>query len=433
MKERSKTFCVYPWVEMMANTTGEHSYCCIAKQKSILKENKIPYRVGQDTFQDAWNSDFMKNLRKDMLDGKKISACETCYFQESIGQTSYRERHNDYWTNKLGEDLDKRIEKSIENDYSVDDPPVYLDLRLGNLCNLKCRMCNHYNSSQIAKESSELLKKDHEFKKIFAHTFKTLKVRDYGTWYESNFMWDEIIGMIPHLKKVYLTGGEPTLIENNYRFMREIINQNRQNDVQLFFNTNTTNGKKEFLDLLEQFPNVSLNCSIDGYRAGNDYIRYPSKWPKIEKVFIEYVKRQNINLNVTPVFQVYNVLSISNLLSWVNTIYKKFDRRIGVDILINDSMPYLNVEILPIKVKILAAKRLQQFSRGYPLYNDNELVKNSVDSCIRLLTKSFKNEDKKQMEYFIKYTRSLDKSRNQKFKNYCPELWQILKDNGYEV
>jgi sulfatase maturation enzyme AslB (radical SAM superfamily) len=162
--------------------------------------------------------------------------------------------------------IDKAVLNGGELDYSL----AYLDLRLGNLCNLKCRMCSPFNSSQIAKEHMELEKKDEAYKVVWAKTFGRFdpRITEVQSWFERDYLWDQIIDLIPSLKKVYMTGGEPTLIQNNFKFMNECIRKGRR-DIVLFFNTNCTNVNKKFTSLIGQFGRVNINASVDGSGVSN--------------------------------------------------------------------------------------------------------------------------------------------------------------------
>ena len=152
------SFCSIPFVSMMLNTDSSYRFCCIAcgKTSAMRGEDNEYLRIGSNTIEDAWNSDTIKNIRKSMIEGRKIPACENCYLQEEIGKKSYRQMKTDEWQRRLGKNLDERIQYAKDNNYHINQPPADLDLRLGNLCNLKCRMCNPMNSSQMAIEHVEV-------------------------------------------------------------------------------------------------------------------------------------------------------------------------------------------------------------------------------------------------------------------------------------
>ena len=82
MKEYSKTFCVYPWVQQQTTPTGKVNFCCISMHTFVPKENGEAMMLDKDSFKDAWNSGYMKDIRKKMMTGQPVTVCETCYEQE---------------------------------------------------------------------------------------------------------------------------------------------------------------------------------------------------------------------------------------------------------------------------------------------------------------------------------------------------------------
>jgi len=407
------TFCVMPFVSMMLNTDTTYQFCCIARGVgSRMKDNDGNYlRVGTHSIKEAWKSPVLEDVRKKMLSGEKVDACENCYIQENIGRESYRIRKNKEWEQMLGDEIQQRV------DNVHDFVPADLDLRLGNLCNLQCRMCNPMNSSQIAKEHYEI-KKDPEFYDVYKEEFgeskdKT-KLLNVQKMFDGNFLWNDIISMIPHLKKVYMTGGEPTLIKNNYRFMEEAIAAGRNEDLQLFFNINCTNVTDRFLDLVTQFPKLFINPSIDGYGDTNDYIRYPSHWEKIEENFKKLIETVNdqTRITVTPVFQIYNVYSIGKLFHYLSHTKRKYNRDIEVDVLYNTHPYCLSVVNLPQEVKDKATDILRKFNS----------YQQSSENCIKYLQSEPMENREHHMDNFFKYTNSMDRFRKQSFKDTFPEL-----------
>ena len=233
--EYSKTFCVYPWIHQVATPNGAVNFCCISEKTFIHHDDGKPINLAEDSFEEAWNTQNMRDIRQKMLAGEPVKGCETCYEQEKIGKRSYRQAHNKEWFSRPGKkEIVERVESSKLNNYAVDKPPVYLDLRLGNLCNLKCRMCNPYNSIMIHKEWQEL---DQQTAGEYSSFWKkyNMKIGTVSKWYESDNFWSDVEKYIPHLKKVYMTGGEPTLIESNYRFLDLCREKGYADKIELFF------------------------------------------------------------------------------------------------------------------------------------------------------------------------------------------------------
>jgi sulfatase maturation enzyme AslB (radical SAM superfamily) len=197
-------------------------------------------------------------------------------------------------------------------------------------------MCSPYNSSQILKEHLELEKKDIGYKVVWAKSFGKLNpdIEKAQEWFDHDFLWDQIIDMIPHLHKVYMTGGEPTLIQNNFKFMQACLDKGRK-DMILFFNTNCTNVNSKFTNLIAQFDRVNINASVDGTGIVNDYIRSPSKWSQISTNVEKLAAMPNVVLGVTPTVQVYNIFNLIDTLNWVDSLNKKYKTNIFVDFLIN--------------------------------------------------------------------------------------------------
>ena len=151
------TFCVHPWTNLMVNNTGTYGFCCIAWRGFLKDEKDQPVHASKTLPKEAWNAKSLREIRKAMVRGDKLEVCNKCWFQEDTGKNSYRQRHNTEWAQRLGEhEILRRVKETEENDGYLSTAPDYLDLRLGNLCNLKCRMCNVFNSNQIEKEHFDL-------------------------------------------------------------------------------------------------------------------------------------------------------------------------------------------------------------------------------------------------------------------------------------
>jgi sulfatase maturation enzyme AslB (radical SAM superfamily) len=365
-----------------------------------------------------------------MISGNKVKGCEVCYLQESSGRISNRQHANSEWSKKLGEEhLYKLIDQAILKNGELDYKLAYLDLRLGNLCNLKCRMCSPYNSSQILKEHLELEQKDLGYKVVWAKTFGKLnpdieKVQD---WFDRDFLWDQIIDMIPHLHKVYMTGGEPTLIQNNFKFMQACLDQGRQ-DILLFFNTNCTNVNAKFTNLISQFKRVNINASIDGTGIVNEYIRAPSKWNQISTNVEKLASMPNVVLGITPTVQVYNIFNLVDTLKWVDSLNQKYHTNIFVDFLINVHPKHLAVGILPDAIRHKVAEDLIIYKERHFNRYTHDLTVNSVNGIIGLLQKSRHDDWQEQWNRFKIYTESLDRERNQNLADASKILSDLLNE-----
>jgi organic radical activating enzyme len=126
---------------------------------------------------------------------------------------------------------------------------------------------------------------------------------------------------MPYVKQIYLTGGEPTLVQGNYEFLQQLIDKGFAKDISLIFNTNVTNFQQKFLDAINQFKKITLNLSIDGVEGVQEYIRYPSKWNHILKnmnLLMEKVKQSNTRYDLvfTPTVSILNVANFQVFVDW---------------------------------------------------------------------------------------------------------------------
>lgn len=428
-KPINASICAIPFVGMEVGNNQNFRFCCIARGPGadLTKDGKL-LRPGVDKISDAWNNDEMRSTRKKMLAGEKVEACNVCYYRESIGKTSNREHSLNEWSWLLGkEQLQALFDRAKQNDYVVDVPPVYLDLRLGSICNLKCRMCNPWNSTQIAKEHFDLYEDNKQYQALWNKKAgaNPIYLKEKNEWYESDILWDEIIAMIPSLRKVYMTGGEPTLVEGNFKFMEKVIELGYQDKIILFFNMNCTNVNKRFLELIRQFKTVKINASLDGVGAANDYIRYPSKWEQIAENFEKLAQESNVELRVSPCLTAYNALESEKIFYYIDEVRKKYNRSVGMDYLMNSGLDSLNSTILPYDIRQQALIRVLKLAANVELMKEPG-VTDSFNGLVGILSSPQEANAAQLIEEFKVYTEALDQSRGQKLEDVFPEVYKVL-------
>jgi MoaA/NifB/PqqE/SkfB family radical SAM enzyme len=129
MKIPHEKFCVLPWVSLETSPIGTVRPCCLA-------DNEIQDNAGQkfklltSSFDEIRTSDQMKQLRKEFINGEQPATCRKCWAVEDAGGTSKR-MHT----------LNRLKHMGISPEWTEDAKPLmFLDLKLGNICNLKCRI-----------------------------------------------------------------------------------------------------------------------------------------------------------------------------------------------------------------------------------------------------------------------------------------------------
>lgn len=382
----SKTFCVLPFMHLATNPSGNLRVCCNStpSENFILKDNNTPYKIYKDDLHKAWNSDTYKTIRTQMLNGDRPDMCIRCFREEDSGISSARQAWNQKWQ-----------EDKI---YTVDTPfeIKYIDLRLGNLCNLRCRMCNPYSSNQWLKEwhliSDELPKEEH----------MRLKRMD---WPNDEKMWENLIPLLDNVEEIYLTGGEPTIIKEQHKILDYLIYKNIAYRIKLKYNTNLTNIPKNLVSKWAKFKRVQLNCSVDATDKLNRYIRYPSDWNTIVTNLNILSSVTNVDIQLHCTVQMYNILRLDKFIDWAML----YNFKIYFNMLNHPN--WLNIRVLPQPLKVCVEKMLKDY---YHLPK----VKGIVDYMNAEDWSHF-------LSNFYKYTKNLDNSRTESLATLIPELYEI--------
>ena len=388
--QMSKTFCILPWMHLATTSTGNLRVCCnsVPGDNLIRKEDGTPYKLFKDSMLEAWNSNTYKAIREQLLNGERPDMCTRCFREEDSGITSARQN----WNNKWQEDVN----------YTVDAPfnIKYVDLRLSNLCNLKCRMCNPYSSNMWVKEWGlvEDALSEGEYNRL-----KTMN------WPEEEKTWENLYSIAHTVEEIYLTGGEPTIIKEQHRLLDYFIDNGTAKNIRLKYNTNLTNVPNHLLDKWKQFKRVQLNCSIDAVGKLDRYIRYPSNWETIQQNFETIRQLDNANIEIHCTVQMYNILRLHELVEWA----KPYGHKIYLNIL--NHPDYLNIRVLPEELKQQAKQSLQAHL--------------NVPKMQGVIDYMFAEDWSDTLEKFVKYTRALDESRNENLLEIIEEFSGVMNEN----
>ena len=443
MKNYSKTFCPYPWIHVMTQPSGTVNFCCVANGQ-IKTDDSFMEFDGMQTgtpillnkggdMRDVWNSKHYKHIRRQMDTGERVVGCEPCYDLEDLGIPSYRTNYIKDWLgwHRNADEIERIIEKSRENDYHVDEPPQYLDFRLGTMCNLRCRMCQSQNSSAIYKELKDddlYTQEERDF--VVKHTHWN-DFSDYTQpWFDTPEFLESVEEWLPNVNRLYFTGGEPTIIQRTYWILEKCVELDIAKDIDLVFNSNMTNIQPRFLDLLAKFRDVLMCLSVDGYAQYNEYIRSGSTWSIVDKHIRDYAQSEVVgNILFSPVVQIYNILNITELLDYAEEITKFSGRRIDISFLMNNYPKCLDIRNLPKHVRVEGQKRLRDWLNTSKYFKDDERNIATVEGIIKALEDENVNADaKEQMQIFKEYTELLDSKRDQSIKESIPDLWRMLND-----
>ncbi len=345
----SKTFCVLPFMHIATNPGGSYRLCCNSNPNNnqIKDENGKPFKIFKHDVEEVWNSEHYKKIRKQFIDGEMPSTCERCYREEDSGIRSPRAGFNEkWWTDDV----------IVAEDIPVDIR--YIDLRLGNLCNLKCRMCNPWASSMWVKDWNEVVPtaKLAPSDPINDDTLAYMKVMtEWPDYKKTELNFQDISHTV---EEIYLTGGEPTLAVSQYKLLDYCIENNLAKNIRLKYNTNLTNIPPKMIEYWADFKRVQLNCSIDAVGERDRYIRYPSNWKKVEQNFDALSKLPNVNIQIHCTVQALNICVLHELLDFAGSRGLEGDQ-VYLNILNHPSC--LNIRVLPMELKNMAANSLAEY------------------------------------------------------------------------
>jgi organic radical activating enzyme len=446
----SPTFCVLPWIHMATRPNGDMRICCVGNASGadtgdyevglVKNENGKPANFGKDLPSKAFNNDYMKSVRKLMLNGEIPKSCTKCFSEEQKGIVSKRIWESVTWYKEEDVDIPELVAQTKE-DGSIPHKLEYLDLRLGHTCNLKCIMCSPHDSSKWVS--------DH---KVLYPTFESKLIKKQMSWNKENFdnfwhenpaFWEEIYDQIPNIKQLYFAGGEPLMIKEHKMFLEEIIKRGYANKILIRYNSNGLLVDDSIVELWKNFRKVKFGMSIDATDKRNHYIRFPSDWSVIEKNIHKLEQASDsITVSIALAIQILNIKNIPDFIKWkVNSGFKKVNQdknaagmTLGgglVSVHLLWIPTWLSLRVLPKKdkqeVRELFAELKEWLWNNYT--QDKEFWETNPYGWKRwesILDWMDAEDHTHLLPDFKEYITKLDARRNTNFKETFPELKHLL-------
>lgn len=432
----NSVFCPLPWSHLATRANGDVRVCCQAHQgpnNGLLRdENGNKYNLNRNKIHDSRNAPLAKEIRAALLRGEKHPECKRCWDEETFRIRSKRLQTLRYYNNYEEAVRITQPDGTIPQDHPYAD----FDLRLGNLCNLKCRMCAPSESSMWYED----------WLKVHDEKFD-----DTGfNWHESESFWRDLERDMPKndVSRFYIIGGEPTLIQKHFEFLEQCVQRGYARDIHLEYATNVTNIHQKYLDIWSNFKTVHIGCSVDGVGPVNDYVRFPSKWKAIERNLdkLSHLESQanwprdrgdkSVNVVIAATVNIYNVYYIDELFKWN---MKNHNFVISLHPLYKPQ--HLNVKILPLSAKLAITEKLRS---SYDWFRENEVKEpdgsvrfdKSAEKIIREIdgyVDYMMSEDMSSyLPEFWEVTAKLDELRGESIEHSLPELFDLIKDTEFQ-
>jgi MoaA/NifB/PqqE/SkfB family radical SAM enzyme len=400
MKIPHDKFCVLPWVSLETSPIGTVRPCCLATDE-IVDDTGNKFKLNQASFNEIQNSNHMRSLREQFLNGEQPQTCRRCWNEERAGRTSKR-MHT----------LDRLKHMGISDQWTTDAKPLmFLDLKLGNICNLKCRICGSWSSSQFAAEELAFII-DREEKKT---SFHYQMLRD-GAWpRESAQFWEQLDSAMSEVRYIEFTGGEPFMIQEHFDLLQRLVDRGYAHQIEIHYNTNGTQYPENAEDIWQYFKHVEIAFSVDDVGARFEYQRTNAVWTEVCDNIAQFRDMRDRNLNmslqVCCTVNVFNVMYLEDVAQWIAT--QDFDFVYWN--MLHDAY-YFSIGTMPTAAKHVATARLQHA-------NIPEKFRTEIDRIIDFMNNGA-SLDGQLLRMKIE---DLDFKRQQRLVDYLPELAHAIK------
>lgn len=408
---------MHPFTGLATREDGAIKVCCRSLPVGWIQE---------DSLENVWNNDKMREVRRQVLNNERPDVCKPCFELEDQGVESLRQRHIHDNIPESRINLYPNALNELNDDYTMPFTFPTMEIKLNNLCNLKCRMCNPLDSTNW-KDWDQVVpfyKKENNYLVPTVEKLVKTPGQYIGPFDDTDNWWNSFEKLIPHFKRVEFAGGEPLMDPNHYKIL-DMLKPYGQNTEIKYATNGTTLGiskNRTIFDYWPHFKSVAVNVSIDGIHDVYNYIRGNGDFKEVENNIKEIKKIPNVS-RIVGAFtaQAGNILQAADCIDY-------FMNEMGI-IFYSHRVSYPNVlsaQVLPGELKNLAINRLLSMKdrvsefeivQQYPLLE--RITKRQIDDNINYL----RARDQHHLwNDFIEFNQLLDKTRNQSLFDVVPEF-----------
>jgi len=404
---------MHPFTGLATREDGAIKICCRSQPVGWIQKESL---------EDAWNNETMQLVRKQILNGERPEVCKPCFDLEDQGVESLRQRHIN------GVIPEARINLYPNTEFKEILPFEFptMEIKLNNLCNLKCRMCNPLDSTSWKDWDSVVpfYKKENNYLVPTVERLVDTPGKYIGPFDDTDNWWASFEKLLPYFKRVEFAGGEPLMDPQHYKIL-DMLKPYGKN-IEIKYATNgTTLGisrGRTIHDYWPHFRSVAVNVSIDGIHDVYNYIRGNGDFRQVETNIKEIKKISNVS-RVVGAFtaQAGNILQAGECVDY-------FLNKLGI-VFYSHRVSYPNVlsaQVLPQALKSEAIKRLQEVSlrvstfdivKQHPILE--QITQQQIQDNINYL--NAKDESQRWQE-FLDFNFALDNTRGQRLLDIVPEF-----------
>ena len=415
---KSCTFCMHPFTGLATREDGAIKVCC--------RSAPVGY-IQNETLEEVWNGDAMRKVRKQVLNNERPEVCKPCFDLEDQGVQSLRQRHIAGVIPEARVNLYPDALDALEEDYTMPFELPTMEIKLNNLCNLKCRMCNPLDSTSWKDwdQVTEFYKKEDNILIPIVESLVDKPGQYIGPFDNSDNWWSSFEKLLPFFRRVEFAGGEPLMDPYHYKILDKLAEYGE--NIELKYATNGTTlgikGGRTIHDYWPKFRSVAVNVSIDGVHDVYEYIRGNGKFSVIE----ENIKVFKSFPNVSRVVGAFTVQA--NNIMQIDKVIDSFINDLGI-VFYSHRVTYpmaLSAQVLPPKLKQQVITKLEAMKETvltYKWIQDNDLLRNvtlqQIQDNINFLQAKCMYET--HWQDCIEFNQRLDKTRGQDFLATNPEF-----------
>jgi molybdenum cofactor biosynthesis enzyme MoaA len=403
---------MHPFTGLATREDGAVKVCCRSHPIGFIQE---------DTLEEIWNNTTIQRIRRQVLCGERPAECAPCFNLEDQGVESLRQRHI------KGEIPEARINLYPNTPLQEIMPFEFptMEIKLNNLCNLKCRMCNPMDSTSWNdwKEVEGHYVKEDNFlvKKIIDLNLKNKPFLD--SFVDSPNWWESFEKLLPYFRRVEFAGGEPLMDPTHYKILDMLATYG--DNIEIKYATNLTMLGKSDRTVWQYWPkfkSVAVNVSIDGIGSSYEYIRGNASRDELINNIKQIQTIPNVSRIVGAVaVQVSNVLILDKMIEY-------FLDDLGIVFYTNmvNYPKVLSPQVLPKYLKILAIERLQNVMQRVPNFKyvkENPILLDITLGQITGVINFLEANDQSDLwEECVDFNKKLDATRQQSFVSNTPEF-----------
>ena len=373
--------------------------------------------ITTDTLENIWNNETLRNIRRQVLNDERPCQCEPCFSLEDQGVESLRQRHI---SNSFPESRIKLYPNSLDklnSDYTMPFELPTIEIKLNNLCNLKCRMCHPMDSTSWNDWHAveEFYIKENNYMVQAIKDLNLIQKPYLDKFCDNSQWWDSFEKLLPYFRRVEFAGGEPLMDPQHYKILDMLSIYGDR--IEIKYATNLTmlgKNNRTVYDYWHKFRSVAVNVSIDGIFDSYEYIRTNAKY----NILIDNIKKIQLIPNVSRIVgsvavQVSNVLVLDQMIEY-------FLNELGV-VFYTNIVKYpnvLSIQVLPEPLKKLAIARLKTVREKVHTFKyviENPILKGITYTHIDGVINFLESNDKSELwNECIRYNTKLDLSRSSK-------------------